>query len=65
MNSLSFSIGDKIASGYRINEVIRGGMGVVYLCEDLFEKTPVALKTFYFHALDDWRRVLLKDWNLK
>jgi serine/threonine protein kinase len=58
ISSLDFSIGDEIASSFRVNEVIQGGTEVVYLCEDLTEKIPVALKTVHFHAFDDWREVL-------
>ena len=44
---------------FKVDQVVQGDMGVVYLCEDLTEKTPVALKTFRFHGVDGWEEALL------
>ncbi len=56
---MTFSIGDEIASAFKVDQVVQGDMGIVYFCEDLTEKTPVALKTFHFHAIDGWKEALL------
>src|SRR5215207_3701917 len=37
--------GEKILERYLIHNVKMGGMGVVYLCYDLIDKMPIALKT--------------------
>ncbi len=41
-----WQIGDKIADHYEIHKVLTGGMGMVYVCYDNRDKTPVVLKTF-------------------
>lgn len=41
-----YQAGDKIGGRYQIHEVKMGGMGEVYLCLDLKQDYPVALKTF-------------------
>jgi tetratricopeptide (TPR) repeat protein len=38
--------GDKIGGRYQVHQVKMGGMGEVYLCLDLEEMVPYALKTF-------------------
>ena len=38
--------GDRIGGRYQVHEVLRGGMGEVYLCLDQQEHEPCALKTF-------------------
>ena len=38
--------GDRIGDRYQVHEVKMGGMGEVYLCLDLEEMLPYALKTF-------------------
>lgn len=38
--------GDKICGRYQVHKAIVGGMGEVYLCLDLEENYPLALKTF-------------------
>jgi tetratricopeptide (TPR) repeat protein len=41
-----YQIGDKIGDRYQVFQVHLGGMGEVYLCLDLQENYPYALKTF-------------------
>ena len=38
--------GDKIGGRYQVHQALMGGMGEVYLCLDLEEMYPYALKTF-------------------
>ncbi len=38
--------GDRIGGRYKVHKALMGGMGEVYLCLDLEEKYPYALKTF-------------------
>jgi serine/threonine protein kinase len=38
--------GDKIGGRYQVHQALMGGMGEVYLCLDLVENYPFALKTF-------------------
>jgi hypothetical protein len=38
--------GDKIGGRYLVHQALMGGMGEVYLCLDLEETVPYALKTF-------------------
>jgi tetratricopeptide (TPR) repeat protein len=38
--------GDKIGGRFLVHQALAGGMGEVYLCLDLRQDTPVALKTF-------------------
>ena len=38
--------GDRIGGRYQVHQVKMGGMGEVYLCLDLEENYPYALKTF-------------------
>jgi serine/threonine protein kinase len=38
--------GDRIAGRYLVHQALQGGMGEVYLCLDLEENEPGALKTF-------------------
>lgn len=40
-----FSRGDIIDRRYRVDDVKRGNMGVVYLCEDIQRHEPIAIKT--------------------
>lgn len=44
--------GDVIDERYRINEIKRGAMGIVYLCVDTETSAPVAVKTFQDRFLD-------------
>jgi serine/threonine protein kinase len=55
-NIRTFGEGDRVVDRYRIIEFLaRGGMGEVYLAEDLLLEEPVALKTLACTALDDPR----------
>lgn len=38
--------GDKIGGRYLVHQALMGGMGEVYLCLDLEQNYPFALKTF-------------------
>jgi len=38
--------GDKIGGRYQVHQALMGGMGEVYLCLDLEEMYPLALKRF-------------------
>lgn len=52
-----FDPGARIDSRYEVAEVKRGGMGVVYLCYDHFEREPVAIKSFQSRFLENERAV--------
>ena len=41
-----YKLGDKIGGRYQVHRSLVGGMGEVYLCLDLKENLPYALKTF-------------------
>jgi serine/threonine protein kinase len=45
--------GDKIGDRYLVHQALAGGMGEVYLCLDLQDKVPVALKTIQEQYLTD------------
>jgi tetratricopeptide (TPR) repeat protein len=48
---LRYRKGDKIGGRYMVHQALAGGMGEVYLCLDLQEKIPLALKTFHARYL--------------
>ncbi|MEO0561853.1 MAG: hypothetical protein AAF125_07060, partial [Chloroflexota bacterium] len=52
-----FEVGDKIEDRYDVVDVKRGGMGIVYLCYDHQERTPVAIKSFQSRFLKNERAV--------
>lgn len=43
---LRYKKGDKVGGRYQVHQALMGGMGEVYLCLDLEEMHPYALKTF-------------------
>ena len=45
--------GDKIGGRYLVHQALSGGMGEVYLCLDLKEYVPFALKTFQQRFLEN------------
>ena len=45
--------GDKIGNRYLVHQVLIGGMGEVYLCLDLAQQVPIALKTFQSRFFDN------------
>jgi tetratricopeptide (TPR) repeat protein len=45
-HELRYREGDKIGGRYLVHKALAGGMGEVYLCLDLHETMPLALKTF-------------------
>ncbi|MBN2326906.1 MAG: protein kinase [Candidatus Omnitrophica bacterium] len=47
-----FNAGDIIDDRYRVDDVKRGNMGIVYLCSDIEKDEPVAVKTFDERLLD-------------
>ena len=47
--------GDKIGGRYEVYKALMGGMGEVYLCLDLEENYPYALKTFQQRYLTSTR----------
>lgn len=53
MNEYRYIIGDKILERYEVRQIMPGGMGIVYICQDYKEKIPFALKTFYDKYLAD------------
>ena len=56
--------GDKIASRYLVHQILMGGMGEVYLCLDLEQNLPYALKTFqerYFEQTQVLRRTFARE----
>ncbi len=42
-----YDIGDVIMERYEVRQIIPGGMGIVYICQDYKDNIPFALKTFY------------------
>nr|MCU0480335.1 hypothetical protein [Anaerolineae bacterium] len=50
-----YTVGDRIDGRYEVSEVLRGGMGVVYLCYDHGQREPVAIKTFQSKYLENER----------
>ncbi len=48
-----FDYGDRIDGRYEVAQVLKGGMGIVYLCYDHEERRSVALKTFLSHLLNN------------
>lgn len=52
MNSL-FQVNDKIKGRYFVNKIVLGGVGIVYLCQDLEWEQPVALKTLKPDYIED------------
>lgn len=44
-NSTIWYVGDRIEGRYEVQDIKKGGMGVVYLCYDHEFKSPVAVKT--------------------
>ena len=48
-----FDFGDRIGGRYEVAQVVRGGMGIVYLCYDHEERCSVVLKTFQRRFLTD------------
>lgn len=49
--------GDRIGGRYLVHKALMGGMGEVYLCLDLEEMYPYALKTFQQRYLTDTQRL--------
>jgi hypothetical protein len=49
--------GDKIGGRYQVHQALMGGMGEVYLCLDLEETYPLALKTFQQRYLGDPKKL--------
>ncbi|NJL92637.1 MAG: hypothetical protein HC915_02365 [Anaerolineae bacterium] len=41
-----FLVGGVIAGRYRVKQILKGGMGLVYMCYDEEVRLPVAIKTF-------------------
>ncbi|MEO0247752.1 MAG: serine/threonine-protein kinase [candidate division WOR-3 bacterium] len=48
-----WKVGDKIENRYEIFKIKKGGMGIVFLCYDHEDKTPIAIKTFQDKFLMD------------
>jgi hypothetical protein len=47
-----YNRGDEIGGRYLVHKALMGGMGEVYLCLDLKQFFPIALKTFQPRALE-------------
>ncbi|MDM8532223.1 tetratricopeptide repeat protein [Anaerolineales bacterium HSG25] len=56
-----YTPGDKIAGRYHVHDVKMGGMGEVYLCLDLKEMYPYALKTFQQRYLNQSLRAAFEQ----
>ena len=52
-----FQVGERIEGRYEVADIRRGGMGIVYLCYDLEQHEPVAIKTFQSRFLNNERAV--------
>ncbi|MBU2620855.1 MAG: serine/threonine protein kinase [Proteobacteria bacterium] len=52
-----FEIGDIIAGQYHVDDIKRGGLGIVYLCHEDFDRR-IALKTFILNSPSEWNHVL-------
>jgi tetratricopeptide (TPR) repeat protein len=48
-----WKIGDRIENRYEIHQILKGGMGVVYICYEHEHRTPYALKTFQDRYLEN------------
>lgn len=51
--SEKWEIGEKIEGQYKIHDIKKGGMGIVFLCYDSKENMPMAIKTFQDRYLLD------------
>lgn len=52
-----YSPGNRIEGRYLVADVKKGGMGVVYICHDELDDMPIALKTFQFESIQNWRSI--------
>jgi tetratricopeptide (TPR) repeat protein len=52
-----YKSGDRIGGRYFVHKALLGGMGEVYLCLDLQENSPIALKTFQQRYVTDVHRL--------
>jgi len=50
-----YMVGDHIGGRYEVRDILRGGMGIIYLCYDHESRQSVALKTFQGRHLDNER----------
>ena len=59
----ALKVGDRIENRYEIDQILRGGMGIVYICYDHEFREPVALKIFqdrYFQS-EQMRERLIRE----
>src|SRR5260221_149421 len=50
-----FRRGEVLGNRYEVRNIVRGGMGIIYLCYDLETRSPVAIKTFQGRFLENER----------
>ena len=56
-DTLDFRPGDRLGDRYEVRHILRGGMGIIYLCYDHEAQNSVAIKTFQGRFLNNERAI--------